>query len=250
MTRSDDLEVAEDSELLDEQIDVVVSQLRRICRQATMEYALNVGRIVIHNFYGGDLKAWRTRGAKQTSFRKLARRPDLPMSPVLLYRCVATYELCERISGISQWNHINASHIRAVLSLSNEDQFEMLARANAKRWTVRELEDHVLERREKLEPRARNLSSKVARSVRALGKVLETTLGAEWLDEAQSNQQSVEAVRNAIHDARRVLEQLDSALGLATEQPNDSESSSSSRQSETRFKALTVSAISEVERFR
>jgi len=38
---------AGNEEMSDEQMDVVVMQIRRISRDATLQYALNIGRIVI-----------------------------------------------------------------------------------------------------------------------------------------------------------------------------------------------------------
>jgi hypothetical protein len=191
----------------DEQLDLVVSQLRRVCRQATMEYALNVGRIIIHNFYNGDISAWRKRGPKEASFRRLARRPDLPMSPVLLYRCVATYELCERVDALARWNNINVSHIRAVLNLPDDKQIELLSRANAERWPVRRLEEVASATRNHRDSR-RSSGQHLIRTVKTLSRVL--TNQAENV--ASLDESDALAMRRLISCAREALEKLEGAL--------------------------------------
>jgi len=196
----------------DHQIDVIVSQLRRVCRQATMEYALNVGRIIIHNFYDGDISAWRGKGPKQASFRRLARRPDLPMSPVLLYRCVATYELCERIDALARWNNINVSHIRAVLNLPDDTQVELLSQANAERWSVRRLEELASAARSSCKTR-RGQRNHLVRAVKALSRAL-----AEHMSQRPSfDEMNIGDVRRTLSDAREVLEQLEEMLDPAAQ---------------------------------
>jgi hypothetical protein len=65
------------------------------------------------------------------------------MSPSMLYRCVATFELCSRLPVYAQWRHLTASHVRAVLPLDKEAQRGLLERAHEKRWSVSELESEV-----------------------------------------------------------------------------------------------------------
>src|SRR5688572_20149166 len=72
-----------------EQIDEVVHQLNGICRNSSLEFALRVGAVIIHHFYAGDAHAWRDRGPKVHSFRRLAEHPELALSAGAIYRCVA-----------------------------------------------------------------------------------------------------------------------------------------------------------------
>ena len=122
----------------DEEIEIVVAQIKRLARTASLEFALRVGGVIIHHFYDGDASAWRSRGAKTSSFRRLARHPDLPLSAGALYRCVALFELCDRLNAPSRWEHLGASHLRLVLGLPPSTQERLLALANANRWTVKE----------------------------------------------------------------------------------------------------------------
>ena len=207
-----------EAEVSDQQIDLIVSQLRRVCRQATMEYALNVGRIIIHNFYDGDITGWRGRGAKRASFRRLACRPDLPMSAVLLYRCVATYELCERVDALSRWSNINVSHIRAVLNLPDEKQVELLSLANAERWSVRRLEERAGAVRSAGRSQHRRSTNHLLRALKALSRALSNQgEQIEPLLEADAP-----AARQLLQGVRESLEKLDSALALLDDAPASS----------------------------
>src|SRR6266513_2543056 len=63
----------------DDVIEAVVQGLNRLCRQATFEFTLAVGEMVIDKVYGGDLNLWRSRDpTKIISLRKLARHARLP----------------------------------------------------------------------------------------------------------------------------------------------------------------------------
>src|SRR5580704_6459476 len=128
---------------LDDVVEQTVVRLNRICKMATLEFALTVGQIVIEHFYLGDLARWRDRDPqKDTSLRKLARHPMLPMSAAALYRSVAIYELCERLQ-IRTWRHISTGHMRLVLPLSAIEQERLLRAAEAGGWPVRRLDEEV-----------------------------------------------------------------------------------------------------------
>jgi hypothetical protein len=119
-------------------VDRVVLRLNAICKTTTFEFAMSVGKLVVDSFYGGDPLVWRQRGPKSMSFRKLARHPDLPMSPAALYRSVAIYELSCRL-GVASWKHLSTSHLRLVLSLPEHAQSELLLRAESEAWSVARL---------------------------------------------------------------------------------------------------------------
>ncbi len=125
-----------------EQVDRVVGELNRICKTATFDFAIHVGRLIVDSFYHGDLDAWRYRGSKDVSFRKLASHPDLPMSPSALYRSVAIYEVCARL-GFRSWKHVSTSHVRLVLPLRATDQMRLLQAAEQEKWAVRTLRGEI-----------------------------------------------------------------------------------------------------------
>ena len=95
-------------ELPTEAMDQLVAEINAFARAKALETALGVGRLIVDDIYGGDLEAWRDRGRKDASFRKLASRGDCDLSASGLYRSVAVYELCERL-GASRWKHLGAS---------------------------------------------------------------------------------------------------------------------------------------------
>lgn len=119
-------------------VEAVVKELNAICKRATFDFAMAVGRLVVDRFYDGDLTRWRVRRAKGTSFRKLARHPDLPLSPSALYRSVAIYELIVK-NRIDQLSHVSTSHVRLLLPLPPDKQLQLLRAAEANRWTVARL---------------------------------------------------------------------------------------------------------------
>jgi hypothetical protein len=190
----------------DDVIDAVVRRLNKLCRQATFEFTLTVGNMVIENLYGGDLRLWRSRDpTKAVSLRKLARHPELPMSPSALYRCVAIYELCERLD-IRHWRHVSTSHLRLVLPLANEDQVRLLRASEANMWPVRRLDREIetLLNRNPVRggPRRRSRLSEATASV---GKSLDAIEG--YLDPLVAYPEpSPDSVRNAIACLRRAAD--------------------------------------------
>ncbi|HEY2514193.1 MAG TPA: hypothetical protein VGI39_25175 [Polyangiaceae bacterium] len=130
-------------------IERVVDEVNTLYRVTTLSFALRVGRLIVDTFYGGDLEEWRKRGAKTMSFRRLARHPGIEVSPTVLYRAVAIYELAQRV-GADGWQHISPTHMRLVLPLPAEHQGRLLGLADREQWSVarfrRELSAMKLER--------------------------------------------------------------------------------------------------------
>jgi hypothetical protein len=163
----------EDDEASDDEIHIIVAQIRRLARGASLEFALRVGAIIIHHFYGGESEVWRSRGPKTASFRKLARHPELPMSAGALYRCVAVYELCDRLNAASRWEQLGASHLRLVLGLPQRLQEQLLTKANAERWTVKTLHEEVLRQKPAQTRGGRRPRPPLARSLMVIRKCLD-----------------------------------------------------------------------------
>lgn len=128
---------------LDTKVEDVVRKLRAAARAAGFEFALKVGKIVVEEFYGGDLQGFRRRGRKEISLRRLAQHPELPMSPSALYRCLAVYELSARMPSFASWRHISVSHVRMVLGLPEDAQRSLLERADDGCWSVARLSQEV-----------------------------------------------------------------------------------------------------------
>jgi hypothetical protein len=127
----------------DDAIEQVVRQLNGICRTATLGFALSVGGLIVATIYGGDIARLRTRNPKKDqSLRKLARHPNLAMSPDALYRSIAIFEVCERL-GIQSWKHVSTTHLRLVLPLPPEEQARLLAATEANKWPAQRLDEEV-----------------------------------------------------------------------------------------------------------
>jgi hypothetical protein len=120
-------------------LDALVVQLNELQRTATLEHSLRVGRLIVSEVYGGELRHWRADG-EHVSFRQLAARTqvDLKMSATSLFRAVALYDLCSRLP-MELWRDFGAGHLRAVLGLSENQQVRLLSAAKVNDWTAREL---------------------------------------------------------------------------------------------------------------
>jgi CheY-like chemotaxis protein len=123
-------------------VERVVGQLNAVCKKATFHFALAVGKIIVEQFYAGDLGAWRERGPKDASFRKLARHPNLAMGASMLYGSVAIYELAQRFE-IADSSRLSTSHLRSVLALTEPEQERLLRAAEANSWSVARLCDEI-----------------------------------------------------------------------------------------------------------
>lgn len=207
-----------EGEISDEELDLVVTTLQRISRVATLEFALRVGAVIVHNFYGGSVETWRTKGLKNASFRRLAKHPRLPMSASALCRCVATFELCERLQLPSRWPHLTSTHVRLVLGLRADVQEQLLARANSEKWTVRTLEQAALRARDTGTSRGgRQPESPALKSIRDVRKAF-FSQRAVVAELGQPSPRELEALWKFAEEARDYLEQLVSLLRARSEQ--------------------------------
>jgi hypothetical protein len=205
-----------------EEVDIVVAQIKRLARTASLEFALRVGAVIIHHFYDGDAEAWRSRGPKIASFRRLARHPDLPLSPGALYRCVALFELCQRLNAPSRWEHLGASHLRMVLGLPADVQEKLLAMANAKRWSVKTLQAEVaIVKAAHLRRGGRRAQSPLAKSLMSVKKSIDDHrlllrhVGASSLSQLTASELTCNL--RLVEEAKASLEDLSSSLKGALE---------------------------------
>jgi hypothetical protein len=223
----EDGDESESEEIATEEIDIVVAHIKRLARIASLEFALRVGAVIIHHFYEGDAEAWRSRGPKTASFRRLAEHPDLPLSPGSLYRCVALYELCDRLNAPSRWEHLGASHLRLVIGLPPPTQEKLLATANAKRWTVKVLHQEVLlEKAARLTRGGRRAQTPLTRSLMSVRKCLD-----DYRDVIERTGQlslsDLERSLQLVEETRTYLECLSQSLRAAAGSANDGSGESS-----------------------
>ena len=189
---------------LDARVNHTVLRLNALCKKATFDFTIAVGRIIVNDFYGGDTLALRSRGPKAFSFRKLASHPDLPMSPASLYRSVAIYSLCERL-GVLQWKHVSTSHLRLVLPLPPEEQARLLECTEAQAWSVQRLRQEIVSpTRNSDAATPRNARVKLHNTIRRLADSLDEFVGltsTPAFDEA-----SPESVNAILVTTRRLRE--------------------------------------------
>lgn len=199
----------------DEAVDQFVETLRGFCRAATVQFALDVGGLVINVFYGGDLAHWRAHGKGRPSLRRLAKRPDLPISAPQLYRCVAIYELSQRLPAISTWKHLGTSHVRTVLGLRPMDQEHLLEFAERERCTVAWLESEVRRiRHGEGKLRGRPPLSLHSKQLLSIERWLDDCPGSLPLLDADALRRThgVVALSARVADVRRRCEELDDML--------------------------------------
>jgi hypothetical protein len=156
-----------------QEIDDVVHQLNSICRTSSLEFALRVGSVIIHHFYGGEPDAWRLRGPKVNSFRRLAKHPELALSAGALYRCVAIFDICDRHRAASRWRRLGASHLRTVIGIPADKQEYLLSKANEERWSVQTLQAKALTLREGHARGGRRVQSALGKRLRSLDHCLQ-----------------------------------------------------------------------------
>jgi hypothetical protein len=197
-------------------VERTVQALQRICRLATFDFAIEVGSLIVNTFYGGNIEAWRQRGKKDTSLRRLSRHPLLPMSAVALYRSISIYEMCRRLE-IPKWRHLTTSHLRTVLGIPPLDQKRLLELAERNTWTVRRLEQEVKTQREHCVCRARGgrkRSSKLNATIRTLEKCLDVS--GDFIDvdnDRDTSAESIQALANVICRLKEACTTLERRLG-------------------------------------
>lgn len=153
----------------EQELSDLVSKLRSVYTLKTLEMTLQAGGLIARAFWGGNLACFRRRGTKDISLRKLAARPDLPMSASAIFRAVAVFELCERLPHVPGSKHLSVSHLHVVLGLPHRRQAELLDLAEREAWTVARLG-----REAAREPRAQNRGRprlpRFVKTIRALRK--------------------------------------------------------------------------------
>jgi hypothetical protein len=136
-----------------------------------------LGRLIVDRFHGGDLEAFRGRGRKDASLRKLAQHPELPMSASALYNAVAAFDFAENNPGVYSSKHLTPTHVRTVLALPAPEQIRLLAEAEDRALTVEQLASEVARARSS-ERRGggRKALPQFVKSIHALSKYAEGDL--------------------------------------------------------------------------
>lgn len=207
-------------------INLLASEINKICRTATLDLAYRVGELVIGELYGGSTDRWARQGTRSISYRKLAHRADLLMSPSALCRAVAVYTLCEKIGGRAAWQHLTASHLQEVLPLPPAQQERLLKVAEAERWPVARLRAEVSKRR----PSRRRSGRSRLKKVMSLLKACQRAVNDEILFDVERG--AADELAELLTDVQRRIGAIQSALAA----PRDAAVCAS----ETRLKCPTA----------
>lgn len=202
-------------------LDELAARLAEQGKDATVDQALEIGRMVLDTLYGGDLLAWRSRAAKAHSLRALARREDLSVSSSGLYRAVALYELAQNLGGLERWSTLGISHLRLVLGLPICEQRRLLDAAVGNAWTVAELErEAVAVRKREPEQLGRGGRPRLPRFVKSVNRLRKAAEGAELFADveaaAEMSPERLAEIRDVLATIRVRCEALDHALERAT----------------------------------
>jgi hypothetical protein len=130
-----------------DKIDKLARRINALYREATLDVTYSIGRLVIGELYEGSVELWGEQGTRRLSYRKLASRGDLLLSPSALCRAVAIYVLCERIGDRGGWRNLTVSHLQEVLVLDSDHQERLLRAADEESWSVSRLRAEVTKQR-------------------------------------------------------------------------------------------------------
>jgi len=160
-------------------IDRVVAEINSTISREALTVALGTGKLVIDNFYEGKVAGWQERGTKDTSFRALAARRDLEMTPTRLYYSVGIFQMSVELGGLEQFAPpLTYTHLRNVIGHPVEEQRRLLTLAKDQGWTVARLLEEIDGLAEKAgkDPQPRALTE-VRRAFRQLREILDETEG-------------------------------------------------------------------------
>jgi hypothetical protein len=186
----------------------VAAELRIIDYRSGWSRTLAIGELILRRFFNNDIHEWRThRRDKDASIRRLAKRNDCPLGRSALSEAVAVYVASSELVPASLRDQLSPSHLAATLKVDRAQRVELLERAIAARWTVRELRAHVAEtRKTDGERRGRPRSSPPSTALTYLRNAALMLHRAEEL---------IDTAHNVDPD---VLRRLHAALGKAEDQ--------------------------------
>lgn len=131
-----------DPALDEEELEAIVAALRPAAERRGLARTLAVAQILVARLYSGAPDAFRSRGGKPASLRKLVKH-GAPLSSTALYRALSVHEIWVRVRG-HRWPQLGAAHYRAVEALDPGDQEGWLEEAAAKQWSAARLRQTIV----------------------------------------------------------------------------------------------------------
>jgi hypothetical protein len=205
------------ADVTDAELDRLVGQIRELKRDATFMFVMALGQLVVERFYNGDLKAWRSTGAKDTSFRKLAARLEaedgLGLDHSSLSRAVGVYELVSTVQAVATSQHLRVGHYVAVLGLPQKTAEKLLTKADAERWPVPRVRQEAAKHR-KSDGRGRKPKLPFVKGIQRLQAVLdhkdELFVGLERVEDVKPEE--VDGLFSTLMSLGDEVERLKNAL--------------------------------------
>ncbi len=199
---------------LDDTLDLVIARLATLGRDALLRYALEVGQLLVNNFFDGSIENYYDRNShKHGSFNALLERRDrelaaLGLAGTTLRSYIRVWDTW-RVMPHSIRDELQLSQLRALTSLNDAGlRHELAAVAVERGWTVRELTAAVAEEREGQSPdlaQHRGRRRAADQTLRAV--FVQTRKMAKWHDVYRTN---VSALRPSQRD--RLRDELEGAI--------------------------------------
>lgn len=125
-------------------VDALVRRINGIVAVHCLQAAVEVGTLVLDEFYAGDYQAFCDRNShKHTGLRELAARSDLVLSASTLHRYVqVAHQLQQLPSSVAARLSLQC-HYALIRVRDPADKMELALRAALQGWTARRLEGEV-----------------------------------------------------------------------------------------------------------
>ena len=117
----------------------VADAIRAMHRVHGVRLIVEVGRLIVERIFDGDSEAIHRRGRKESALSRLADQPDFPFSLSRLSRAVGIYESAADLSDVGSWQNLTLTHVRTVLPLPASERQPLLAKAEQRGWSVKQL---------------------------------------------------------------------------------------------------------------
>jgi hypothetical protein len=213
-----------EAEDLDQRLDAVLDRLAQLGRDALLRYALEVGQLLVNNFFDGSIESYYDRNShKHNSFNALLERRErelaaLGLSGTTLRSYIRVWDAW-RVMPHAIREDLQLSQIRVLTSLHDPGlRHELAAVAVERGWTVRELAAAVAEEREGQSPDlARHRGRRRAADKTLRQVIAQTRKMAKWRDVYRTNVSSLrpmqrERLRHELEAAIAELEAVRTSL--------------------------------------
>lgn len=145
----------------------LAQQLKASGKHDNFQRTLELGRWLVQHLFDGNLESFRS-ARDRSGFRRLAGKPGVPHSALVLYRAAAVFELNHRLAARERWPELDQSHLRSVLGLPQDEQVRLLELSVANGWTVNRLASEASRRRGPVPGRGRAALPEFVKALRSL----------------------------------------------------------------------------------